>query len=55
MLTQYALLGQSVLQDVGADLVGDGLPLLRQVGSARISASRAARSSATQLISFEET
>ena len=55
VLAEHAALGDAVLEDVGADLVGDRLPLLRQLALALELRSRAPRSSATQHISFEET
>ena len=55
VLAQDAV-AHAVLEDVGLDLVGDRLPSsCCSSGSPRISASLAARSSATQHISFDDT
>jgi hypothetical protein len=54
VLAQHAR-RDAVLEDVALDLLRDARPLRLQLGSPRISASCAARSSATQHMSFEET
>ena len=55
VLAQHALVGRPMGEDVGADLLSGLAPLLRERASPRISARLAARSSATQHMSFDDT